>query len=200
MSTPANFPDVGVPLVDPKTGRLSMVWFQLLIALFNRTGGTSGEGGSTQELSEVAQQLASLVPVNYGAALRIADVESALSALANASVRPEPDSFVPTHGIQDAPDLHALATQTAAGFMSGADKAKLDAMTATVEDRFLSGTGFTPGTTTSLTLSKAYASTAAVMVHFDGVFQGSDQYTIAGNTITFTSAIPVGTLAVYARG
>jgi hypothetical protein len=200
MSTPTNFPDVGVPLVDPKTGRLSMVWFQLLIALFNRTGGTSGDSGSTQELSEVAQQIASLVPVDYGAALRIADVEATLSVLAGAVTQSEPDSFVPTHGIQDAPDLHAVATQTANGFMSGADKAKLDAMTATVEDRFVSGTGFTPGTTTSLTLSKAYANAAAVTVHFDGVFQGSDQYTIAGTTITFTSAIPVGTQTVYARG
>jgi hypothetical protein len=200
MSTPANFPDVGVPLTDPKTGRMAMVWFQLLIALFNRTGGTSGQSGSDQMLSELAQQFASMVPVDSGVSLRIADVEAALAALAGATTRPEPESFVPTHGIQDAPDLHALATQTANGFMSSTDKAKLDAMTATVEDRFVSGTGFTPGTTTSLTLSKTYANAAAVTVHFDGIFQGSDQYTIAGTTITFTSAIPVGTQTVYARG
>jgi hypothetical protein len=197
-----NFPDVGAPMVDPKTGRLSMVWFQLILALFNRTGGTSGETSGTAEIDELFQQFQSLVSPNYAPELarRIADVESALSALATAIRAPDPESFAPTHGIQDAPDLHALATQTANGFMSGTDKAKLDAMTATVEDRFVSGTGFTPGTTTSLTLSKAYASPAAVTVHFDGVFQGSDQYTISGNTITFTSAIPVGTQTVYARG
>jgi hypothetical protein len=205
MSAPTNFPDVGVPMVDPKTGRLSVVWFQLLLALFSRTGGTSGNSSSdllVSQVDEAFQQLQSLVAPNYATdqARRISDVEAAISALVLSIGSAEPDSFVPTHGIQDAPDLHALATSAAAGFMSSADKAKLDAMSATVEDKFLSGSGFTPGTTTSLTLTKAYASTAAVMVHFDGVFQGSDQYTISGNTITFTSAIPVGTQTVYARG
>jgi hypothetical protein len=204
MSTPTNFPDVGVPMVDPKTGRLSMVWFQLLIALFNRTGGTSGESSVdlSSELAEAFQQIQSLVAPNYAPELarRIADAEAALSALAVSLREPEPDSFVSTHGIQDAPDLHALATQTASGFLSATDKAKLDGISATVEDKFVAGTNFTPGTTTSLTLSKSYASKAAVLVHFDGTFQGTDQYTISGTTITFTSAIPVGTQTVYARG
>lgn len=70
----------------------------------------------------------------------------------------------------------------------------------TVEDIFTASTNFTPGTTTTLTLSKAYASRAAVLVHFDGTFQATDQYSVSGNTITFTSPIPVGTSNVYARG
>jgi hypothetical protein len=69
-----------------------------------------------------------------------------------------------------------------------------------VEDIFVSGVGFTPGTTTTLTLSKAYATKAAVLVHFDASFQGTDQYSVSGNTITFTSPIPVGVTNVYARG
>jgi hypothetical protein len=69
-----------------------------------------------------------------------------------------------------------------------------------VEDIFTSGTDFMPGTTTTLTLSKVYTSKAAVLVHFDGTFQATDQYSISGNTITFTSAIPVGVSKVYARG
>lgn len=204
MSAPINFPDVGVPMVDPKTGRLAMVWFQLLLSLFNRTGGTPGDSSSdlADEISEAFQQLQSFVAPNASQDLArsIADVEAALSALASSIQRVEPDSFVTTHGIQDAQDLHALATSAAAGFMSSGDKAKLDAMTAAVEDIFVSGVGFTAGTTTTLTLSKAYASAAAVTVHFDGFFQGSDQYSISGNTITFTSAIPAGTQTVYARG
>jgi hypothetical protein len=198
MSTPANFPDVGVPLTDPKTGRLSPVWLQFLITLFTRSGGESGgdTSNSAALFAELIQQIESLVPVAVTSIASDADAPVPVSV----NQSPEPESFVPTHGIQDAPDLHALATSTAAGFMSSTDKAKLDGISATVEDKFVSGTGFTPGTTTSLTLSKAYTSTAAVMVHFDGAFQGSDQYTIAGNTITFTSAIPVGTQTVYARG
>jgi hypothetical protein len=69
-----------------------------------------------------------------------------------------------------------------------------------IEDIFTAGTNFTPGTTTTLTLSKGYTSAAAVLVHFDGTFQATDQYSVSGNTITFTSAIPVGVSKVYARG
>lgn len=179
-----------------------MVWFQLLLAVFNRTGGISGHEGSDASamFADLFQLIESQVSVDRGPSLRIEDVEAALAALVNSSKPVEPESFVPTHGIQDATDLHALATQTAHGFLSSADKAKLDGISATVEDIFQSGTGFTAGTTTSLTLSKAYASPAAVTVHFDGGFQGSDQYAISGNTITFTSAIPTGTQTVYARG
>lgn len=69
-----------------------------------------------------------------------------------------------------------------------------------IEDIFTAGTNFTPGTTTALTLSKVYTSAAAVFVHFDASFQATDQYSVSGNTITFTSAIPVGVSKVYARG
>jgi hypothetical protein len=69
-----------------------------------------------------------------------------------------------------------------------------------IEDIFIAGTDFTPGTTATLTLSKVYASKAAVLVHFDGTFQGTDQYSVSGNTITFISPIPVGVSNVYARG
>lgn len=69
-----------------------------------------------------------------------------------------------------------------------------------VEDIFTAGTNFIPGTTTVLTLSKVYATAAAVLIHFDASFQATDQYSVSGNTITFTSAIPVGVSKVYARG
>ncbi|MFM0020910.1 hypothetical protein [Paraburkholderia azotifigens] len=69
-----------------------------------------------------------------------------------------------------------------------------------IEDIFASGVGFTPGATTVLTLSKVYATKAAVLVHFDSAFQGTDQYSVSGNKITFTSPIPVGVSNVYARG
>lgn len=37
-----NFPDVGAPFTDPKTGRISQVWLPLMLALFARTGAISG--------------------------------------------------------------------------------------------------------------------------------------------------------------
>jgi hypothetical protein len=183
VSAPVNFPDIGAPFTDAN-GRLSTVWMQFLLQMFTRSGGTNAPADITA-LTALVQTLegwiASQVPVYLPPAI-------------------EPESLAPTHGLQDAGDLHALVTQAVNGFMSAADKAKLDGITATVEDKFASGTGFTPGSTTALTLSKSYASAAAVLVHFDGVFQGTDQYSISGTTITFTSPIPVGTSMVYARG
>lgn len=77
-----------------------------------------------------------------------------------------------------------------------------------VEDIFIASTlpnpngypTFVAGTTTVLTLSKVYTSKAAVLTHFDASFQGTDQYGVSGNKITFTSPIPVGVSNVYARG
>lgn len=70
----------------------------------------------------------------------------------------------------------------------------------TSEGPFVSGVNFTPNVTTSLTLSQAYGSTANVQVHFDGVYQGPDQYSLNGTQITFTSPIPAGVQKVYIVG
>ena len=65
---------------------------------------------------------------------------------------------------------------------------------------FASGVDFTAGTTTSLTLSQAYGSASDLWVAFDGVEQGADSYSLSSRTLTFTSAIPVGTNKVYVKG
>jgi len=70
----------------------------------------------------------------------------------------------------------------------------------TLEGPFLSGSGFTPGVTTTLTLSKSYGSAANVQVHFDGLYQGPDQYAISGTQVVFNSPIPAGVSAVYVVG
>jgi hypothetical protein len=66
-----------------------------------------------------------------------------------------------------------------------------------VEGPYLAGAQFTGGVTTTLPLSRTYASSAAVLVHFDGQYQGFDQYSIVGTNIVFTSPIPVGVNQVY---
>lgn len=68
------------------------------------------------------------------------------------------------------------------------------------DQTFSSGTDFTPGTTASLTLNRAFGLQARTWVFFDGVFQGDDQYSITGNALNFTSAIPVGVSKVYVKG
>jgi len=70
----------------------------------------------------------------------------------------------------------------------------------TSEGPFVAGVNFTPGVTTTLTLSKAYGTPANVSVHFDGTYQGTDQYSLNGTQIIFTSPIPVGVNKVYIVG
>lgn len=70
----------------------------------------------------------------------------------------------------------------------------------TSEGPFVSGVNFTPDVTTTLTLSKSYGSAANVQVHFDGTYQGTDQYALVGTQIIFTSAIPLGVSKVYVVG
>lgn len=65
---------------------------------------------------------------------------------------------------------------------------------------FVAGAGFTPGVTLALTLANQYMSASNVEVFFDGTYQGTDQYTLAGFGIAFLSPIPVGIQKVYVRG
>lgn len=69
-----------------------------------------------------------------------------------------------------------------------------------VNESFTAGPDFTPGTTTVLTLKESFASAAQLLVFFDGTFQGDDQYSLSGVTLTFTGAIPLGTNKVYVKG
>ena len=65
---------------------------------------------------------------------------------------------------------------------------------------FASGVDFIGGTTTTLALSQPYGSQANLIVSFDGAYQGADQFSLSGKTLTFTSAIPSGTQKVYVKG
>jgi hypothetical protein len=68
--------------------------------------------------------------------------------------------------------------------------------------QFTSGTGFTGGTTTTLTLTNAPlpGSATDVKLYFDGTFQQHSEwsYNPTSGVITFTSAIPTGTSKVEA--
>lgn len=59
---------------------------------------------------------------------------------------------------------------------------------------------FTAGTTLALTLEHNYVSGDNIEVHFDGTFQGPDQYSLVAQTLSLTSPIPVGTSYVYVSG
>lgn len=109
-----------------------------------------------------------------------------------------------------APNLTYPSASARAGQLAGFDAngnavtypvtASVGAGNMTSEGPFESGPGFTPGTTTTLTLSQAYGIPANVSVHFDGVYQGPDQYRLSGTQIIFNSPIPVGVQTVYIVG
>lgn len=65
---------------------------------------------------------------------------------------------------------------------------------------FAAGVDFTAGTTTSLTLSKSYRKADNLWVAFDASSQGRDQFSLSGRTLTFVSAIPIGTTKVFVKG
>lgn len=62
---------------------------------------------------------------------------------------------------------------------------------------FVGGVDFTAGTSTTLTLVGTYR---FVKIQFDAADQGSDTYTLVGNTVTFNAVIPVGVLKAYVLG
>jgi hypothetical protein len=70
--------------------------------------------------------------------------------------------------------------------------------TAQVQD-FVAPGDFTPGTTTSLTVSSTPVSAAALQITFDGVKQASDTWSLATATITFNAAIPLSVQVVEAQ-
>lgn len=64
---------------------------------------------------------------------------------------------------------------------------------------FVAGTGFTAGSSTSITLARDYTDEVYLFVAFDGVIQGFDTYSLAGTTLTFDAAIPVDVLKIYVK-
>lgn len=69
-----------------------------------------------------------------------------------------------------------------------------------IDQTFVSGVDFTPGTTTQLTLSSNFGSVDNIWVFFDAAYQGDDQLSLLGTTLTFGSPIPVGVQKVYVKG
>ncbi len=65
-----------------------------------------------------------------------------------------------------------------------------------VVERYVGGVDYTVNTTTSLTLPSVPAKANTVKVFFAGVYQESNNYTLSGATLTFTSAIPATSVEV----
>lgn len=92
-------------------------------------------------------------------------------------------------------DTDSITEGTINKFITQALKDKILTWTTTV---YATPANFTPGVTTNLTLSSAVPgdNKSNVRVYYDAAAQGSDEWSISGTTITFTSPIPVGIIKV----
>lgn len=59
---------------------------------------------------------------------------------------------------------------------------------------------FTAGVSLTLPLAHVYASAKNIDLHFDGTFQGPENFSLVLQTLTFSTPIPVGVSNVYVRG
>jgi len=166
----ANVPLVNTKFVDA-SGNITESWFIFLIQLWRRTGGTTPPTTS----------------------ITIDDV----LALEQTFGITAPSSF----------DVQSLAAANEMTFAPAVvppsdivDMIFPPAVPQIVDETFVGGVDYTAGTTTVLTLKESFASSDRLWVFFDAAFQGDDQYSLSGTSLTFTSAIPVGTQKVYIKG
>lgn len=173
MSTiTTDVPLVSVPFVDSTTGLINEAWFIFLVQLFRRTGGTAAVG-SNITLADVLS------------------VEETFAPMAQV-IGPNALSGETVFGMPGPAD--------ALGEMIFAPSVAASSSGNVADQTFSSGPDFTPGTTITLTLSNSFANAQQLWVFFDAAYQGDDQYSLTGTTLTFTSAIPVGTNKVYVKG
>jgi len=68
------------------------------------------------------------------------------------------------------------------------------------DDTFVAGTDFTPGATTTLTLSVAPGSIQNTWIYFDAAYQADNSIaSLNGTTLTFNAPIPIGTQLVTVK-
>jgi hypothetical protein len=104
--------------------------------------------------------------------------------------------------IPDPEALNLLRWNAAATSMENVSAGDIGSTLATsnwVVERFVDGTDYTAGTTTQLTLTQSPAVIQNTWVFFDGAVHHQSEYSLAGQTITFDVAIPIGTSVVEVR-
>lgn len=186
-----NVPLVNEAFVDPQTGKITEAWFIFLIQLWRRTGG----GGGTEPTSITLDDVFSIEQTfGYSAPAGVADFLSQLDTMVRPVISESALSGEATFGSPGPKDSLTDMIFAPLGGSAGSGSGNI------ADQMFVSGTGFTPGVTTSLTLANTFTNGAQVWVFFDGTFQGDDQYSLSGTTLTFTSAIPVGVGTVYVKG
>lgn len=101
-------------------------------------------------------------------------------------------------GIVYATVLAHTSTTVAADLAAGKIGLYQGVMTQTTDD-FFDGTDYTAGSSTSITLSRAPGSQENLQIFFGTDYQGPNQWSLSGSTVTFTAPIPVGVTEIFAH-
>ncbi|HEF4757106.1 hypothetical protein KTF24_13835 [Burkholderia multivorans] len=213
-----NVPLIDVPPIDPKTGKWNEAWFIFLVQLFRRTGGTGGNDGqltlddvfSVEETFALPQtdQLNSMSEMMMGAPSSDSVIDMLFSPAANTDYAQAASvvtlgSSPATYMATSRQGFHITGgTVTALTLQRGPTVLPIGNSASDIVDKtFVSGTDFTPGSTTTLTLPSSFGLISRLWLFFDAAFQGDDQIlSLVGTTLTLTSAIPVGVSRVYVKG
>jgi len=181
----ANVPFVNTRFVDA-SGNITESWFIFLVQLWRRTGGTTPPTTSItiDDVLALEQTFGITAPSSF-------DVQSLAAA--------NEMTFAPASpAASDAVEM--VYPPQAQSASDAVDMIFPPAVPQIVDETFVGGVDYTAGTTTVLTLKESFSSSARLWVFFDAAFQGDDQYSLSGTSLTFTSAIPVGTQKVYIKG
>lgn len=178
-------PDAGTPIFDAR-GYIHPVWHEFFYNLLRRTGGTEGvDSGSESGRIDRLE-------------LRANDAEQAEYAFVpdrQESFDPQPVLAI-DHGIQYDPKLHALVTTAADGFMSSADKSKLDGVTPGAAVASVSGTApivSSGGTTPAISITAATGAAA-------GSMSAADKTKLDGMTAGAAVSGVTGTAPIVSSG
>ena len=227
---PTLIPPQSMPIGVDSSGNpqyISVNWYLWLYNLSVQVLGTGGGGGITPVSPFDALDAANLlslgadVPQAYRGIENIAAMLAGSSALVDPTPAPQPIQAVTvgaspftysalgngvlsvTGGTVSAVSIIRQGITIATGITSSSSSSVgsfTDEKGSGGQPGFVAGVDFTAGTTTALTLSKSYGSATALWVAFDGAEQGPNTYTLAGATLTFNAAIPVGTTNVFVKG
>ncbi|WP_439684864.1 hypothetical protein MNJPNG_04980 [Cupriavidus oxalaticus] len=127
--TTISLPNIREPFIDVRSGQISRpwwIWLQQLMAIIG-----TGDVPDISALTELVRQL-----LRDTLALERSATDEALSqAIGDLNSRADVlaamiEAMQRGHGVWEDPDLHAVATTSAAGFMSAADKGVLDGLAA----------------------------------------------------------------------